>query len=157
MDEGPVGMAAEVEVPGHSVDVKGALHPAPLLPVYVLNHPLQLLIIAHALVGVEGPVGDHYLLELILHVDLVDLEDILHVKGEEGAGVAGKLNVDVYSELLGKVLLVYDEVGVDFGRGEVDNGHDGEEKQHPNGDHRDAGPRHSPFAVLAGDSLVEVD
>lgn len=73
MDDGSVAVAAEVKVPGHSIDLKEAFHPAPLLAIDVLDDSLKLLVVVHVFVIVDLVVGERNLLEVVFHINQMHL------------------------------------------------------------------------------------
>lgn len=99
-----VGVAADVEVPGHLLDCKGADEPAAVLVLDCLSHCFQLLegvLLSEELIASPIEVGAIAMEPPLLDradVGVVGDHDVLEVETNELAGEGGELDVDVDAE-----------------------------------------------------------
>jgi hypothetical protein len=96
MHDGSIGVAGEVKVAGDSVYFEVPLDPTALLLVDILYDSVELLVLVHVLISVYIALRKDCLLKRVLHVDLVNLQNVLDIQRQEGAGVPRELNVDVH-------------------------------------------------------------
>jgi hypothetical protein len=146
-----------MEVTRDSIDFKEPIHSAASLGVDVLDHLGQLVLILKLIIAKLLILGEADFLEIVMHIHQMHFEYILDVEGEEGTRVAWELNVDVDLQLLGEVFLVDDEVTVYSGRAEIDDRHNAKKEEQRNGGDRDARSGDGSLAVVAGNSLIEID
>ena len=99
-----VGVAADVEVPGHLLDCKGADEPAAVLVLDCLSHCFQLpegVLLSEELVASPIEVGAIAMEPPLLDradVGVVGDHDVFQVETDELAGEGGELDVDVDAE-----------------------------------------------------------
>ena len=80
VDNMPVCMTTEVEIPWYSINFKISLHPTALLLLDVLYDSIQHLIIAHMLIAINISFGERVLVERMFNVNDVNFEHVLDIK-----------------------------------------------------------------------------
>ena len=110
-----------MKIPRDSIDLEESFHPAASLGVYILNHLAELFLVRHVAISVLLLLGKADFFEVVHDIHQVYFEDIFDVEGEEGAGIAGELNIDMHLQFLGQVLLVDYQITLHLGLAELDD------------------------------------
>jgi hypothetical protein len=121
MDDWSISMTCKVEVSWDSIDLEEALHSASSFGIDIFNNFTKFLLITEMFISEDLLFGQCYLLKVILDIHQMYFQNIFHIEGEEGAGVPWKLDIDIDFQFFCEMLLVNDEITVDFGGSEIED------------------------------------